>query len=196
MSAAPPLVVQAIRRAVEAHGGQLRKDGRTPYIVHPLGVLRHLTSDLRITDPEAMAAAVLHDVLEDTPVPPESVERDFGQNVRRLVEELTLPPDVHGPQVPTQVKTQHIVRALEEISWSGVAIKLCDRWDNLSDMHLAPWSKEKKEGFLLQTEEMLRAIEARRAKEKETAEFSSPLTIGIAGVRRTLESRWNELQGP
>lgn len=60
---------RAIQIAVQAHAGQTRKDG-TPYILHPIRVM------LRQTDPKAMIVAVLHDVVEDTGVTFEDLERE------------------------------------------------------------------------------------------------------------------------
>ena len=57
-----PLVLKAKKIATRAHSGQFRKDGVTPYIVHPAEVARCVAPDEK-----AQAAAWLHDVLEDTP---------------------------------------------------------------------------------------------------------------------------------
>lgn len=74
---------EAICFAVRAHEGQLRKRTLMPYIIHPLEVATicaTLTSDL-----EVLAAAVLHDTVEDTAVSIEEIEKNFGPRVAALV---------------------------------------------------------------------------------------------------------------
>ena len=74
---------RAILFAVEAHSGACRKGSQTPYVLHPLeaaAIAASLTDDL-----EVLAAAVLHDVLEDTAVTPDALEAQFGPRVRALV---------------------------------------------------------------------------------------------------------------
>ncbi len=88
---------EAICFAVEAHCGQVRKGETVPYIVHPMEVAAICAT---ITaDPEVLAAAVLHDTVEDTDTTPEEIERRFGRRVAALVASETedkrvdLPPD-------------------------------------------------------------------------------------------------------
>lgn len=70
--------------AVNAHAGQARKSKGTPYILHPLEAA---TIVGRITkDEEVMAAAVLHDTLEDTSVTKAELEKEFGKRIADLVE--------------------------------------------------------------------------------------------------------------
>lgn len=183
---ADPRVVRAIHLAVEAHGGQLRKDGRTPYVVHPLAVLRRLSAQLRVTDPELLSASVLHDVLEDTKMPAERIERELGEKVLEWVRELTLPPNVHGPGVPTALKTEHLVVGLRSMSWEAVLVKLCDRWDNLEDTEVAPWTRRKTEEFFDQSASMLEALRERRATSPEPTSMTEALDRGVDGVRTAL----------
>ena len=74
---------RAIAFAAQAHAGQVRKGSDTPYIVHPMeaaAVCATVTDDA-----EVLAAAVLHDVVEDTEVTAWQVERRFGARVAALV---------------------------------------------------------------------------------------------------------------
>ena len=77
----------AIGFAVKAHSGMLRKDGVTPYIVHPLEVL--VIAGAMTHDPEVLAAAVLHDTVEDTGAKPDEIRERFGARVARLVSSET-----------------------------------------------------------------------------------------------------------
>lgn len=74
---------RAIRFATAAHAGQKRKGSDVPYIVHPMEVLQLLT-DMN-ADENLQIAGILHDVVEDTYVTIEQVEKEFGREVSRLV---------------------------------------------------------------------------------------------------------------
>jgi (p)ppGpp synthase/HD superfamily hydrolase len=80
------LVEKAIKFAVDAHAGVLDKGGQ-PYILHPLRVL--IMAQQLGLDEVAQAIAVLHDVVEDTSVTLEDIEREFGVRVRDGVDALT-----------------------------------------------------------------------------------------------------------
>ena len=92
---------RAICFAVDAHAGQKRKDG-SPFILHPLEdavIVGKLTDDLEI-----IAAAVLHDTVEDTDTTEEDILREFGPRVCRLVMGET---ENKRPAVPPE-ETWHV----------------------------------------------------------------------------------------
>lgn len=74
---------RAVQLALEYHSGQQRKGGGLPYILHPMEVAV-IVSTLT-DDREVLAAAMLHDVVEDTPATVEAVEERFGPRVAALV---------------------------------------------------------------------------------------------------------------
>ena len=91
------LVSEAIAFAVKAHDGMRRKKSEAPYILHPMEaavIVGTMTNDQNL-----IAAAALHDVVEDADVTLEEVEERFGKRVRELVESETedkradLPPE-------------------------------------------------------------------------------------------------------
>lgn len=82
-----PLVVKADAFADRAHAGQVRKYTNEPYIVHPREVAV-LVATVAHT-PEMLAASLLHDVVEDTPVTIEEVASEFGPGVEFLVSALS-----------------------------------------------------------------------------------------------------------
>lgn len=90
-------VTRAIEFAAEAHDGMERKKDKTPYILHPLEAAVIVGS--MTEDPDVISAAVLHDVVEDTPITIEEIEKNFGSRVRELVDSETedkradLPPE-------------------------------------------------------------------------------------------------------
>ena len=81
------LVSKAIIYAAEVHDGMRRKKNQTPYILHPMeaAVIVSTMTD----DQEVIASAALHDVVEDTDITIEEVEREFGKRIRELVEAET-----------------------------------------------------------------------------------------------------------
>ena len=85
-----PADLAVIRRACEvaqqAHYGQMRASGE-PYFQHVLSVA-NILADLRL-DHETLAAAILHDVIEDTPITLEELEVKFGKTVATLVDGVT-----------------------------------------------------------------------------------------------------------
>ena len=80
------LVERAYQAAKRAHGEQRRVSGE-PYIIHPLNVASILVG--LGMDTETIIAALLHDVVEDTPVTLEEVSREFGREVALLVDGVT-----------------------------------------------------------------------------------------------------------
>ena len=91
------LVSEAIAFAAKAHDGMRRKKSNVPYILHPLeaAVIVGTMTD----DQDIIAAAALHDVVEDTDISIEEIEKRFGKRVRELVQSETedkradLPPE-------------------------------------------------------------------------------------------------------
>ncbi len=91
------LVEEAVALAAGAHRGQKRKGEDLPYILHPLEVM--LITASMTAEPEVLAAAVLHDTVEDTPVTAEEIRERFGERTAALVASETedkradLPPE-------------------------------------------------------------------------------------------------------
>lgn len=101
----------ALKIATQAHKGQVRKDGKTPYILHPIRVADQFNDDFKKT------IAILHDVLEDT-------DQDlsmFPQEVLSVLDVLT--------------KKDNYFTYIDNISKNDIAreIKIADIKDNLSD---------------------------------------------------------------
>jgi len=112
--------------AMESHNGQLRKYTRTPYIEHPIAVAKLVAG---VTDDQEMiAAALLHDVVEDTPVTMAEIELLFGARVAALVRDLT---DVSVRTDGNRVTRKAIDRAhIAAASADAKTIKLADLIDN------------------------------------------------------------------
>src|SRR3712207_970412 len=84
------LIDSALIFAATAHREQVRKGTGTPYIVHPVGVMLLLVQAGE-TDPELLAAALLHDTLEDAGVTVEALRDQFGPRVASIVEGASEP---------------------------------------------------------------------------------------------------------
>ena len=80
------LINKAFQYAYEGHNGQNRKSGE-PYITHPLHVAIYL-SDLNF-DKETIAAALLHDLIEDTEITYNDLKKNFGSEVADIVDGVT-----------------------------------------------------------------------------------------------------------
>ncbi|MFX0099799.1 MAG: HD domain-containing protein [Candidatus Hodarchaeota archaeon] len=82
------LIEKAREVATRAHEGQTRKVGGIPYITHPEAVYKLLV-DVGIKDEDILAAAWLHDTIEDCDFKREQIEREFNANVARIVQALS-----------------------------------------------------------------------------------------------------------
>lgn len=128
------LINKAARFAALAHAGQYRKysGAETPYITHPLRVAGRVSLQEGATD-EMIAAAWLHDVLEDTEVTEAELRSAFGDEVADLVVDLTnTSKSIKGLNRAGRRKVDH--ERLSHASNEAKVIKLADRLDNLSDL--------------------------------------------------------------
>jgi GTP diphosphokinase / guanosine-3',5'-bis(diphosphate) 3'-diphosphatase len=136
-------LLQAIDFAARKHKDQRRKDEQaSPYINHPLSVALLLAEIGGLSDPEILAAAVLHDTLEDTGTTPEELESQFGQRVRRIVEEVT-DNKALGKEVRKQLQIDHA----RDLTADAVLVKLADKTANVTDVTHSPpktWPRKRK----------------------------------------------------
>jgi guanosine-3',5'-bis(diphosphate) 3'-pyrophosphohydrolase len=120
-----PIVREAYRIAAGAHRGQLRKDSERPYIEHPMNVAATLAE--AGFDDEVLAAALLHDVVEDTEMSLEDVGQAFGGRVAGLVEALTEEEEI---EPYSRRKAAHR-RKVERAGREAVAIYGADKLSNI-----------------------------------------------------------------
>ncbi len=162
------MLARAFSFAQEAHDGQLRKSGE-PFINHPLEVAKIL-ADLRM-DAETVCAAILHDTVEDTKVTPEDVEREFGPDVRQLVEGVTKITRIEvGSLSDEQAATIRKMLVAMGKDIRVIVIKLADRLHNMRTL-----------GSLRE--------DRRIFKSRETLEIYAPIAhrLGINSVKWELE---------
>lgn len=129
------VVTNAFMLASEAHAGQVRKYTNLPYITHPVRVAMAVASHPEATH-NMIAAALLHDTLEDTALKPERIEDDCGIHVLDYVRALTNPSKGMGD--PRSVRKQRDRDHLESADRKIKIIKMLDRIDNLREMTGAP----------------------------------------------------------
>ena len=162
------IIIRAAETATVAHAGQLRRSGE-PYITHPIAVAG-IVADLGL-DAQTVAAALLHDAVEDTGVTTELIERDFGPAVALIVEGVTkldrLQFDSKEAQQAATVRKMLVAMADD---WRVLIIKLADRLHNMRTLSVMPEWKQ-------------------RRTAQETLDIYAPLAhrLGIQEVKWQLE---------
>ena len=121
---------RAIAAALTAHEGQTRKgDREMPYIVHPVTVALILS---RYTDDEdTIIAGLLHDVLEDTDMSGEAIEREFGAKTLAMVQDVTEP---NRPGLSWDTRKARYLRHLEQAPRGSLLVASADKIANLISM--------------------------------------------------------------
>jgi len=161
-----PLIERAYQVAERAHEGQTRKSGE-PYITHPLAVAQIL-ADLGI-GAKTIAAALLHDTVEDTDYSLDELRRDFGDEIAMLVDGVTKLDKVkYGDSAQAETVRKMIVAMSKDIR--VLIVKLADRLHNART-----W------GFV--------ESDSARRKAQETLEIYAPLAhrLGIQTIKWELE---------
>ncbi len=133
---------RAYRVAELAHEGQMRLSGE-PYITHPLAVAA-LLADLHL-DTDALAAALLHDVVEDTPIEAAQIREEFGTTVEKLVAGVTKLGRIklHSQaQVQAENIRKMLVAMAEDLR--VVLIKLADRMHNMRTISALPEERQRR----------------------------------------------------
>jgi guanosine-3',5'-bis(diphosphate) 3'-pyrophosphohydrolase len=140
------LVLKAAVFAAHKHRDQRRKDAKaTPYVNHPIALAAILHDDGGVRDPVVLAAALLHDTLEDTQTSYGELRGAFGAEVADVVVELT---DVKFLGKDTRKKLQ-VARA-RRASERARLVKLADKISNLRDILGKPpagWSTARKQQY-------------------------------------------------
>ncbi len=169
-SAHPKADLSVIERAFEvaakAHAGQKRKSG-DPYITHPVAVASIL-AELGMTPP-TLAAALLHDTVEDTSYALETLRQEFGEEVAMLVDGVTKLDKVkYGDAAQAETVRKMVVAMSKDIR--VLVIKLADRLHNARTWRYVPAHKAER-------------------KAKETLEIYAPLAhrLGMNTIKWELE---------
>ena len=121
-------LAEAISFAARAHQGHLRKDGRTPYMAHPMRVMMILAAEFGVEDRETLAAAVLHDTIEDTRTDHDDLSEPFGSRVADWVAALS-----KDTRLAEEERERQYLAALAAAPIEVQLVKLGDIYDNLAD---------------------------------------------------------------
>jgi guanosine-3',5'-bis(diphosphate) 3'-pyrophosphohydrolase len=136
------LVIRAVEFAAQKHRMQRRKDNdASPYINHPIALMHVLCIDGGISDPLILAAAALHDTIEDTETTEEELRETFGEEIAHIVVEMT-----DDKSLPKDVRKRLQIEHAHWMSREGALVKLSDKTCNLRDVTMNPpmgWSVER-----------------------------------------------------
>jgi len=161
------LVEKAYAFSENAHKDHKRYSGE-PYFIHPAAVAKHL-AQLGM-DAETVAAGLLHDAVEDTGVSEEEIEKEFGKDVRFLVDGVTKlgKHKYQGAERHAESLRRLLVATSADVR--VLIIKLCDRYHNMTTLQHVPEHK-------------------RRRIALETLEIYAPLAdrLGMGALKRELE---------
>ena len=128
------LILKAAHFAAKKHRDQRRKDeDASPYINHPISVAKIISEIGNVEDPEILAAALLHDTIEDTKTTQEELIDNFGEKVCSLVQEVTDDKTLSRLQ-----RKQRQIDHAKEISEGAALIKLGDKISNVTDITNTP----------------------------------------------------------
>src|SRR6266436_4437823 len=168
----PPEQVARIREAAEfgtsAHHGQKRLSGE-PFIAHPVAAAAIL-ADLRL-DADTIMAAILHDVIEDTPTPKDQLAARFGADVAELVDGVTKLDQIkfkNREEAQAESFRKMLLAMVRDLR--VILVKLADRMHNMRTLGVMPPVK-------------------RRRRARETLEIYAPIAerLGLYAVKLELE---------
>jgi guanosine-3',5'-bis(diphosphate) 3'-pyrophosphohydrolase len=162
-------IAKALKFAARKHKDQKRKDGKTPYINHPIEVFDVLINEGAVNDTDILIGALLHDTVEDTDATFEEIETEFGATIKSLVEECT--DDKSLSQDDRKAKQ---IETAPHKSDKAKNIKLADKICNLRDMVESPpvnWSRDRKSKYV---------------------EWSRQVVEGLRGVNPALDAVYDQ----
>ena len=139
---------EAVDFATDRHGDQQRPTG-APYTDHLMEALEVLVRGAGVTSPDILCAAVLHDVVEDTPCTLDELAGRFGPRVAELVGWVTIPEPGPG-QDRASVKEDYL-RGLRRAPHDAILVKLADRASNAQTLRNLP--PDRQHAYYVQTVE-------------------------------------------
>ncbi len=139
------ILLRAAAFAAHKHRDQRRKGvAATPYINHPIAVANVLANEAGITDPVVLAAALLHDTIEDTETSQPELVAEFGPAIGAVVAEVT-----DDKRLLKAERKRLQIEHAAHISYEAKLVKMADKICNVRDMVAAPpdWPIERKREY-------------------------------------------------
>ena len=173
----------AIALARASHLGQLRKSGE-PYFIHPIRVA-HLAAR-HWMDFSSIMAAILHDVVEDTPVSIKEIEDQFGSDVALLVDGLTKAenPDLSREDLKAETYRKQLLTAIRDVR--VLCLKVWDRTDNLQTIGAL---RPEKQSLIAEETRMIYVPLARHLGMGRAASELEALSLSVLYPRRARRYR-------
>jgi guanosine-3',5'-bis(diphosphate) 3'-pyrophosphohydrolase len=142
----PNLLMKALSFAANKHRSQFRKGSEPiPYINHPIAVADLIVRTGKVHDEATLAAALLHDTVEDTETTFEELEAEFGPLISKLVAELT-----DDKKLPKEERKRLQIEHAPSLSPRARIVKLADKICNLRDVVQDPpagWPLKRKQEY-------------------------------------------------
>jgi len=161
--------------AERRHAGQFRKNGTTAYISHPRTVLNILRDEAGITDPDTLAAALLHDTIEDTGATYAMLVSLFGETVADVVSEIS-----DDKSLSKQARKDAQVAHAPHYSDRAALVKIADKIANMRDIIAEPapdWDAARKIAYYEHARAVVTAIGPRHGRLNEL--FETQYQTGI-----------------
>ena len=140
------LLIRALEFAARKHRMQRRKDeDASPYINHPIALMKVLCIEAGVRHPTILCAAALHDTIEDTETTGQELELEFGSEIASIVSELT-----DEKSLPKAERKRLQIEHAPHMSKDGALVKLADKICNLRDVADSPpagWSIERQRDY-------------------------------------------------
>ena len=131
------LLFRALAFAAHKHRDQRRKDAEaSPYINHPIALAEVLAGEGGVADAEVLAAALLHDTIEDTATTEDELRAEFGARIAAMVVEVT-----DDQQLPKADRKRLQIEHAASLSAGAKLVKLADKICNLRDVADRPPAK-------------------------------------------------------
>jgi guanosine-3',5'-bis(diphosphate) 3'-pyrophosphohydrolase len=131
------LLFRALAFAAHKHRDQRRKDAEaSPYINHPIALAEVLAGEGGVTDVDVLAAALLHDTIEDTATTGEELRAQFGERIAGMVAEVT-----DDQKLPKVERKRLQIEHAAGLSHGAKLVKLADKICNLRDVAERPPAK-------------------------------------------------------
>jgi GTP diphosphokinase / guanosine-3',5'-bis(diphosphate) 3'-diphosphatase len=151
------LILKAAEFAAHRHRRQRRKgNSKRPYIGHCLEVARILAEVGKVEDANILAAAILHDTLEDTKTTPEEIRHEFGPVIEGLVLEVT-----DDKELPKAERKELQVKHAPHLSAGATLIKVADKISNVKEVGSDPpkgWELERRHEYFAWAKRVVEAI--------------------------------------